>query len=193
MSLRVLIVCTANVCRSPMAEALLRRHCQVAGVDAMVASAGTQTHGLPVDDLAVEAVASYGLEISGHRPRPLTETIVDADGADLVLAMTRGHLRAAATTAGGSFRRTFTVRELARRFALVPPERGEGLTAWLDEIGKVRAARDLMGEDPFDDISDPYGSPFEAHRVCAAELHQLTEMIARHLASLAGADVSGPT
>ena len=184
MTLRVLVVCTANVCRSPMAQALLHHHCREVGVDVSVRSAGTKEFDLPVDPLAVEALATYGLDISQHQPRRLDRSIVDTEGADLVLVMTRDHLRTAATTGSGAFRRTFTLREFARRAAVVEPDPGEGLASWLDVVAEGRQARDLMGNDSADDIADPYGDTLDVHRVCAAELDQLTEVAARTLAQL---------
>ncbi len=192
MSLRVITVCTANVCRSPMAAALLRHHAAQLGVDAIVGSAGTQVFDLPVDPLAVGVLAEQGLDISQHQPRRLDRALLEAEGAHLVLAMTRDHLRTAATTAPGSLRRTFTLREFVRRAALVEPMAGEGLHQWLDEVAKSRSARDLMGDDPADDIADPYGATLAVHRQCSAEIDQLAEVVARTLATLAGTDVSGP-
>ena len=73
------------------------------------------------------------------------------------------------------------------------PMAGEGLHHWLDEVAKSRSARDLMGDDPADDIADPYGATLATlavHRQCSAEIDQLAEVVAR---TLAGTDVSGPT
>lgn len=172
MSLRVLIVCTANVCRSPMAEGLLRHHCEQLGVDVTITSAGTHMPRLPVDPLSVVAVGELGVDIAGHRPRQLTRAVIDADGADLVLTMTREQLRHAATSAQGAFRRTFTLREFSRWAAQRPPEPGETLAAWLDGVATTRHARDLMGDDPADDVADPYGRSLEEHRVCAEQIAQ---------------------
>lgn len=185
MPLKLLIVCTANVCRSPMAAALLHRHCLLRGVEAAVGSAGTVHTDLLVDPVAVEVLTEYGHDIAQHRPRRLTRTILDAEGADLVLVMTRDHLRVAATTSTGAFRRTFTLREFARRAAESEPEEGRGLGGWLTSVAEQRRARDLMGDDDSDDIADPYGASLEVHRLCAGELNQLMEVVARTLAMLA--------
>jgi len=184
MTLRVLIVCTANVCRSPMAEGLLRRHCDQAGVAATIVSAGTHMPGIPVDPLAVVAAGELGIDINGHRPRQLTRTLIDTDGADLLLTMTREQLRHAATSAHGAFRRTFTLREFARRSTLAPPQPGEPLAAWLNTLATDRQVRDLMGDDPADDVADPYGRSLDEHRVCAQQLDRVTSEAAAALAVL---------
>ncbi len=87
----VLLVCTGNVCRSPMAEYLLRRWL---GPDSRwdVRSAGVSTFdGLPASDEAVEALREKGLDGQTHRSRYLNQELVDA--ADLIVVMTRSHRR----------------------------------------------------------------------------------------------------
>src|SRR5262245_50441497 len=90
---RVLLVCTGNTCRSPMAAGSLRR---LLGPDAgrvLVESAGTAAwDDQPPTDAAVRVAAQGGVDIAGHRSRRLTPAMVR--GADLVLVMERGHLAA---------------------------------------------------------------------------------------------------
>jgi protein-tyrosine-phosphatase len=91
---RLLFVCTGNTCRSPLAEALARsegrsRECR----DVEAASAGTfAADGDPASGLAVRVARRRGLDLSGHRSRPLTAELVTA--ADLVVCMTQAHLDA---------------------------------------------------------------------------------------------------
>ena len=167
------MVCTANVCRSPMAAALLQHRCDQLGVDVSVSSAGVRAHQLPVDPDAVAVLAEQGLDISAHQPRAFDRAMLD--DADLVVTMTRDHLRTVATAAPGMFRRAFTARELARRLA-----RHEHLD--LDALNEGRSPRELMGDDPADDIADPYGMSLQLHRVCAAEIDETMRVIAHALA-----------
>jgi len=175
--MRVLVVCTANVCRSPMGAALLRHHCAELGLDVQVASAGTQRHDLPVDPVAVAVMAEQGLDISAHQPRPLDRAVLDADGADLVITMTRDHLRTVATSAPGVFRRSFTAKELARRLAVLE-------SFDMDRLNEGRSSRDLMGDNPTDDIADPYGQSLQLHRESAAEIDGVMRMVAHALPAL---------
>ncbi len=89
---RMLVVCTANVCRSPVAEAILaRRLANVVDLDGRrwtVASAGTDRYHGPLEPDTVAAAAALGLDISSHVPRQVTDD--DLDEADLVLTMTLG-------------------------------------------------------------------------------------------------------
>ncbi len=86
----ILAVCTGNVCRSPMAEYILRtRLSETPGWT--VSSAGTHAmNGLPPSEAAVQALAGLGIDCSGHQSRLLTREMLD--NADLVAVMTRGHL-----------------------------------------------------------------------------------------------------
>lgn len=92
---RVLVVCTGNICRSPMAEQVLRRAFDEAGLGAAVtvSSAGTgDWHvGQQANPPAVRVLAAAGYP-TAHRARQVTGQLVDA--ADLVLAADRSHLRA---------------------------------------------------------------------------------------------------
>ena len=86
---RVLVVCVGNICRSPMAEALLRaRLGHRAGFQ--VASAGLSAlAGHPADPHAVALLAERGIDLSSHRARQLTPEFLA--GADLVVVMEQGH------------------------------------------------------------------------------------------------------
>ena len=88
---RVLFVCTGNICRSPLAEALLRRDLSRRGVeDVEVTSAGTGAwDGSPASEGAYLVALEHGLDLSGHQARPLTKKIVRQ--SDLILTMSRHH------------------------------------------------------------------------------------------------------
>ncbi|OLC06266.1 MAG: hypothetical protein AUH78_09710 [Gemmatimonadetes bacterium 13_1_40CM_4_69_8] len=100
---RILLVCTGNICRSPLAEALLRRALEersVAGVS--VTSAGTGAwDGAPASEGAYLVGLERGLDLSGHRARLLTRELVEE--ADLILTMARHH-RARVDELGGEGR-----------------------------------------------------------------------------------------
>jgi len=79
---KALLVCLGNICRSPMAEGLLK----VALPNIQISSAGlTAMVGYGADPIAVEIMAERGIDISSHRARMLTESIIR--DADLILVM----------------------------------------------------------------------------------------------------------
>lgn len=67
----VLFVCLGNICRSPLAEAALRKVAREAGLDIEIDSAGTGNWhaGEPPDRRATATAARHGVDITGHRAR----------------------------------------------------------------------------------------------------------------------------
>jgi protein-tyrosine-phosphatase len=91
----VLFVCTANICRSPVAAALFADWVsrQGSGDEWQVSSAGTWTeHGLLASTYSREVVGELGLDLSAHRSQPVDEALVE--GSDLIVCMTRGQAEA---------------------------------------------------------------------------------------------------
>lgn len=90
---RILIVCVGNICRSPMAEALLKHQLKEAGRNGVVVeSAGIAALvGKPADEMAQALMRERGIDLSAHRARQLDSTLVRS--FDLILVMERGHQR----------------------------------------------------------------------------------------------------
>ena len=88
----ILIVCTGNICRSPMAEGLIKDMLSKAmQARISVSSAGTHAiHGNHASDFAVQVMQTCGVDIAGHRARMLSKTMLKQ--ANLVLAMEKNHL-----------------------------------------------------------------------------------------------------
>jgi protein-tyrosine phosphatase len=158
----IVVLCTANVCRSPMAAALLARRLSGLGVAAHVRSAGMLRDGDPPYAEAISVMAWYGIDITGHRSH--VADAADLARASLVLAMARDSLRYAVVTEPGAWPRAFTLRELVRRGERIGPRRpGEPLSGWLSRVhvGRERAA--LLGDSADDDVPDPAGGSFSAY------------------------------
>ena len=104
---RILVLCTGNICRSPMAEALLRARLAALRPALSVSSAGLAApEGRPADTLAVALLGERGLDLAAHRSRQLTPELVAA--ADLILVMETAqqrHLELLAPAARGRVHR----------------------------------------------------------------------------------------
>ncbi|CAN5662937.1 low molecular weight phosphatase family protein [soil metagenome] len=182
---RALVICTANICRSPVVERLLRRSLDGAvDVDSdawVVSSAGTADIWPPVDCHTIEAAASVGIDLSDHQRRTLTHDLIGTDGADLILAMTREQLRVVASLDPSAWPRTFTLRELARRAAAsAPASENETFAALLHRIAGGRRAADMMRPDASDDITDPYGGSASEHATMVEQVASAVDDIVRH-------------
>ena len=84
---RVLMVCLGNICRSPMAEGILKRKAAEAGIDIVIDSAGTSSwhHGEQPDGRAQEEMLKNGIDISDQNSRPFRTE--DFDHFDHILVM----------------------------------------------------------------------------------------------------------
>jgi|SRR6266702_1603708 len=173
----VLVLCAANVCRSPMAAALLARRLAALGVRVPVRSAGVLRDGDPPLPEVVSVMATYGLDTASHRSHAVAAAELAA--AELILGMTRDGVRHAVVTAPEVWPRAFTLKELIRRGERIGPRpHGEPLAGWLSRAHADRERRDLLGDSPEDDVADPAGGPPEGYANAAALLDGLVRRLA---------------
>ena len=94
MTMRVLMVCTGNICRSVMAHQMLEETARAQGLELVVDSAGVsdEERGNPVDRRAARALREGGYRVPNHRARQIQPG--ELGRWDLILAMTGNHLRA---------------------------------------------------------------------------------------------------
>ncbi|MCD9624761.1 hypothetical protein [Rhabdothermincola salaria] len=174
--LDVLMVCSGNTCRSPMAMALLDHHLRRRGVLARVHSAGTLGWGGPATANSVTVLAERGIALDHHMSRRIDAGMVV--GADLVLGMTRDHVGGSLIHDPTAVDRAFIIGEVVRLAERVgPPEPGRPLRDWTTEL----AARREPGRPPgrlADEVADPVGEPLDVYRRTAERLDGLTEAIA---------------
>ncbi len=146
--LKVLFVCTANICRSPFME-LVARH--LAGPDTEVEFSSAGTHGFrdhPMDDVMAEALSAHGVEGSGSfTSRPLTSELLAE--ADLVLTAEASHRSFILDDHPGEFRKVFTLGQFTE--AVRAGDQASTGRELLTAIGQRRGSADAKL-----DIVDPY-------------------------------------
>jgi len=191
--IEILTVCTGNICRSPLAEQLLRT--RLAPLEVRVHSAGTRgLNAAPMTPEAVELAVQLGVDpddAAAHRSRFLTER--DLVSPDLVFTMTRDHRRSVAELAPARMRTTFTIREFARLSAALPDAE---LTQAADAAGADAAARvravamavashrglALPPDDPGDDdVVDPYRRSWKTYLLSGSQLEPAVDEVVRVL------------
>ncbi|NPC97286.1 adenylyl-sulfate kinase [Nocardioides sp. zg-DK7169] len=160
--LKVLFVCTANICRSAFMERLARH---LAGPDAAVTFASAGTHGFAahaMDDVMATTLAPRGVE--GHesfRSRPLTRELLDE--ADLVLTAEAAHRAFILDDHPGLFRKVFTLGQFDEAVRAA----GSELTG-RDLLAVVAERRGTASPDL--DVADPYRRGPDAAETAAAAI-----------------------
>ncbi|MBY8874722.1 low molecular weight phosphatase family protein [Micromonospora sp. PLK6-60] len=166
MAERILFVCHANLCRSPMAEYLAGK--LMAKLPVEVFSAGTAAvDGHPMHPYAADVAAGTGADPHAFRSRRLSPRHLAEAG--LVLAASRRHRALCVSLAPAALHRTFTLYQFAR-FAESAGRPAVGAGGLLPAV--VRAVAEARGrvqpappED--DDIRDPVRGTPEDFRRCA--------------------------
>ncbi len=158
---RVMTVCTGNICRSPMAEVVLRDRLASAGLADLVAVDSTgisdEEHGNPIDRRAQRVLAAHGYDVPHRRARQVTR--VDVADSDLLLPMTASHARA------------------LRRLAQDDP-------AVLDRIRMFRSfdpAAPQGGPEHALDVDDPWYGDQAGFEVTLAEIEAAADGIVDHV------------
>ena len=170
-TLSVLIVCTGNICRSPVAEKLLQSRLTAAGIPAIVTSAGTRAMiDHPMTDEAAFLATQYGAEPTLHAAQQLTVDRIAA--ADLVLTATREHRGEVVSLYPRANRYAYTLNQFARlveaapsggEHSVVEPVETSTINGYLAEISATKglALPPFHSED--DDIEDPYRRSAEVY------------------------------
>ncbi|MCW5548199.1 MAG: low molecular weight protein arginine phosphatase [Opitutaceae bacterium] len=155
----ILVVCTANICRSPMAAGLLQ-HALAAQPEPLrslqVVSAGLAARaGERVSENSILALKKTGIDIAGHRSQPVTQALLD--NALVVLCMTESH------------------RQMIELQASPPPAR-------------LHLFREFMPQTGDKEIPDPYGGPLRVYEISRDEMVDAIPSLIAYLKTLVAAE-----
>ena len=135
----ILFVCTANICRSPMAEGLLKHLVKTKGYNWKVDSAGVWAiDGLPPVENAINVLLQKGINISEHRSQNLSKQLLEEN--DLVLVMEKNHKESIVLSFPQEKEKVFLLSEvIGKRFDIVDPigKSIEEFRATADELESV--------------------------------------------------------
>lgn len=181
----ILAVCTGNLCRSPVVERLLSlglsSRWPAAASALPIASAGTSAAlGQPIPLSFAVRLASAGADTATFAPRQVTPDMVA--GAKLVIAATRAHRATLVEMHPRAVHYTFTLRELARLAATLPPDDQapiEPLARLRTFVAAAASARGagIPGDPLADDVRDPFGGTDERYAAVWATLVEATAEI----------------
>ena len=169
------MVCTANKCRSPLAEYLLRgaleKRWGPSASNWEIGSAGVRTRGgQPMDDKSMAVLAERGIDASEFVNRRLTREL--AGDSDLILAATREHRGLIAQLNPGVLSRLFTFNQFGYLLSMATPVvASDPVMAGTELIRSAVLGRSqLPGRTTEDDTADPIGQPIAQFRDCADKL-----------------------
>jgi len=179
VTIQVLVVCTGNVCRSPVAERLLAAALPSDAVQ--VASAGIRAvAGHPIDEPMAELLRAAGGDPDGFAARQLEAEELRA--ADLVLVMAREHRAAVASLVPARVRTTLLLREAALAASAVqeagwpadldldPAARLAALPRLAGRLRRPTGRTDLEVPDPYRRSPEVYQESFDQVASAVAEL-----------------------
>ncbi len=147
----ILMVCTGNICRSPMAEGILK-HLLTKNMEnlTVVSSAGTDAiDGNSAEPHVVQVMEEYGIDLSIHHARLIDEQMVK--DATLIFVMENGH------------------KEYI--------EYGYGI----DNKDKIILLTDFSSDKNLDKVFDPYGGSVDTYRQCATIIEECLENALKYI------------
>lgn len=191
--LSIMTVCSGNICRSPLAEGLLRAGLAAIPTIEFSSVGAIARDGEPVTDEILGIGRANGVDLSQHHARYMTERLVG--GADLLFAMARSHRRAIVELVPRKVAVTFTLREFARLAAQISDEEIVAVAGRFDTTrDKLRAMVTLTGsrrgqsEAPAspddDDVIDPYRRDDDTYTLSASQIIPAVDQVV-HTLSLA--------
>ncbi len=175
-TINLLFVCTAGRCRSPIAAAIFEKYLKQAHSRVSVGSVGLRYTGEPTPSVGISLLDEFGVKLPSNRSTELTREL--ADEADLILGMTREHVRDIVDLSPDAWPKTFTMKDFARRVEQASPRRKhQRVDDWLAILGEDRSPYDLFSAKSDDDLIDPFGQRAKVWRQLITEVDVLARKI----------------
>jgi protein-tyrosine-phosphatase len=133
----ILIICTGNTCRSPLAEGILKSILQERGiVNVHVSSAGIGAmNGMMATPYAIEAARNWNVDISNHQARQLTRELIEQ--SDLILAMASEHVETVLKKAPNAGKKTFMLKAFPTPYSSPQERIQDPIGGTLDEYNQT--------------------------------------------------------
>lgn len=165
--MRVVTVCTANMCRSPFAAHALHRAFVAHGLDVEVASTGVESRpGCRAPSAWSSVAREYGIDLWSHESSDPDDAFEDAD---LVLAMTADHVREIVVGWPHLLGKVATFGDAVRR--------AEWGVDHVSELVTARNGVEVLLTSNADDVPDPIGRSRRVQRAVADHLVELSERL----------------
>ena len=185
--LSILTVCTGNICRSPLAEYLLRE--DLPPEEFNISSAGIMAvpdGRVPTQQLRIAASIGIG-GMEAHRAQMLTKGRLGV--SDLILALSRGHRKRIVRMDPQVVRKTFTLREFAHLASHVTPadveecipENASTLHAAVEAVARMRGMVPPPGSMEDFDVIDPFRQSRAIYKLSRDQLVPAAETTAAYL------------
>jgi len=177
---RLLVICTANICRSPMLQAMITRLVDERDLPMTVSSAGFMFDNEPASPTVREVMSERDFDLGDHRSRIVNVELVAA--SDLVLTMERSHARKIIVLSPESSGKVHTAVGFAACLSELepPPSPGESPVEILSRVAALQASSRLLGAGD-DDIADPHGRHRRVHRDTADQLQRIADDVVTKL------------
>ena len=147
---KILFVCSGNTCRSPLAEGIAKKILSDRLLEQIViSSAGTSAiEGVPASDLSIQVARSNGIDLSDHRARPLSKTLIRE--SDLIFTMSSKHKETVGIIEPAGLDYTFLLTDFCGEQGDIPDPIGsdiEGYQGVFEQIQKcLERMRNRLGK-----------------------------------------------